>query len=190
MLSLKTTFERRVRKHKASVSLMEGKKKYLSANISRGFLPCAHPLTIHAVSKAARKPRAQPVPIGQKGCEQETEISTKETTRLKNPINNTKVVADCAADLQQTIAHQGHHKLVSVLLPDQGGVLGGVHARDVKHGHVGLTVVVDGVVQRRQLVVCAEVGRLASVGEQRFVVDVAGAQQALRLRVVLFVRQP
>lgn len=57
-------------KKKKSASLMEG-IKYLSANISRGFLPCAQPLTIHAVSKAAKKPRAQPVPIGQKGCEQE-----------------------------------------------------------------------------------------------------------------------
>ncbi len=39
----------------------------LSASTSSGFLPCAQLFTIQAVSKAARKPRAQPVPIGQKG---------------------------------------------------------------------------------------------------------------------------
>lgn len=88
--------------------------------------------------------------------------------------------------LEETIAHQGDHQLMPVLLPDQGGVLRGVHAGEVKHGHIGLAVVVDGVVQRRQLVVGAEVGGLAGVGEQRFVIDVVGAQQPLRLDVVLF----
>lgn len=61
-----------------SASLMEG-VNYLSAKISRGFRPWAHPLTIQAVSKAARKPRAQPVPIGQKGCEQETQNKQSQT---------------------------------------------------------------------------------------------------------------
>lgn len=49
---------------------VKDKHTHLSASISRGLLPCAQPLTIQAVSKAARKPRAQPVPIGQKGCKQ------------------------------------------------------------------------------------------------------------------------
>lgn len=75
---------------------------------------------------------------------------------------------------------------MSVLLPDHGGVLRGVHAGEVKHGYVRLPVVVDGVVQGRQLVVCAEVGRLAGVGEQRLLVDVVGAQQSLCLYVVLW----
>lgn len=44
-----------------------GTKRHLSASNSRGLLPCAQPFTIQVVSKAARKPRAQPVPIGQKG---------------------------------------------------------------------------------------------------------------------------
>lgn len=41
---------------------------HLSERISRGSLPCAQPRTIQAVSKAARNPRAQPVPMGQNGC--------------------------------------------------------------------------------------------------------------------------
>lgn len=40
---------------------------HLSANTSRGDAPCAQLFTIHAESMAARKPRAMPVPIGQKG---------------------------------------------------------------------------------------------------------------------------
>lgn len=43
---------------------------HLSARISSGLFPFAQPFTIHAVSKAAKKPRAQPVPIGQNGCKQ------------------------------------------------------------------------------------------------------------------------
>lgn len=97
-------------------------------------------------------------------------------------------MAHCSAYLKQTVAHQGNQQLVSVPLPDQGSVLWGVHTREVKHGHVGLTVVVNGVVQGRQLVVRAKVGRLAGVGEQRLVVDVVAAQQPLRFYVVLFMR--
>lgn len=67
--------------------------------------------------------------------------------------------------LKQTVSHQGDQQLLSVFLPDQGGVLWSVHAGEVKHGHVWLPVVVDGVVQRRQLVVCAEVSGLAGVRE-------------------------
>lgn len=42
---------------------------HLSASSSRGGVPWSQLFTIHAVSKAARKPRAQPVPMGQNGCE-------------------------------------------------------------------------------------------------------------------------
>lgn len=41
---------------------------YLSASTSRTVRPSAQLFTIQAVSKAARKPLAQPVPMGQKGC--------------------------------------------------------------------------------------------------------------------------
>lgn len=43
-------------------------RPHLSANTSRGPAPSAHRFTIQAASKAARKPRATPVPRGQKGC--------------------------------------------------------------------------------------------------------------------------
>lgn len=43
-------------------------KTHLSASTSRGGVPWSQLFTIHAVSKAARKPRAQPVPMGQNGC--------------------------------------------------------------------------------------------------------------------------
>ena len=72
-----------------------------------------------------------------------------------------------------------------MFLPDQSGVLRRVHAGEVKHGHVRLPVVVDGEVEGRQLVVCAEVGGLAGVRVQRLLVDVGRTQQALCLRVVL-----
>ena len=49
---------------------------YLSARLSRWVLPCAQPLTIHTVSKAARNPLAQPVPVGQKGYRQREHGST------------------------------------------------------------------------------------------------------------------
>lgn len=42
--------------------------EYRSASTSRTLRPSAQLFTIQAVSKAARKPLAQPVPIGQKGC--------------------------------------------------------------------------------------------------------------------------
>lgn len=41
---------------------------HLSASTSSGGVPAAHRRTIHAASKAARKPLATPVPSGQKGC--------------------------------------------------------------------------------------------------------------------------
>lgn len=44
---------------------------------------------------------------------------------------------------------------------------------------------VDGVVQGRELVVCAEVSRLTGVGEQRLLVDIVSAQQAVCFYVVL-----
>ena len=41
---------------------------HLSANTSKGLFPWAQLRTIQAESMPARKPRAMPVPIGQKGC--------------------------------------------------------------------------------------------------------------------------
>lgn len=44
------------------------KLNYRSARTLRGGAPMPQLLTIHAASKEARKPRAMPVPRGQKGC--------------------------------------------------------------------------------------------------------------------------
>ena len=168
---------------------MEHKPTHLSASISRGLLPWAQPFTIQAASKAARKPRAQPVPIGQKGFKHKTWRQWEHTqARVSNNSDNTQTAAAVAATsyFKQTVSHQRDHQLMSVLLPDQGSVLWGVHACEVKHGYIWLTVVVDGIVQRWQLVVCAKVSCLTGVGEQRFLVDVVNAQQSLRLYIVLW----
>lgn len=59
------------REHLDCLSVSEGKAPgfclYLSARTSRGLAPRDQLRTIQAESIAARKPRAIPVPIGQKG---------------------------------------------------------------------------------------------------------------------------
>ena len=70
-------------------------------------------------------------------------------------------------------------------LADHGGVLRGVHAGEVKHGHVGLTVVVDGKVERRKLLIGGEVRGLARVRLQRNLVDVVPGEEQPRVRKVL-----
>ena len=77
---------------------------------------------------------------------------------------------------------------MAVALADQRGVLRGVHAREVEHGHVGQAVVVDGEVERGQPPVGGEVGGLAGVGEQGGLVHVGPGQQQLRVGVVLEAR--
>lgn len=90
-----------------------------------------------------------------------------------------------APHLQQTVPNESHQQLVAEPLPDQGGVLRGVHAGEVKHGHVRLPAVVGGVVQRGELVVGAKVSSLAGVAQESFLVDVLAAQQHLGVGVVL-----
>lgn len=87
--------------------------------------------------------------------------------------------------LQEAVPHQRHQQLVPVLLPDQGGVLRGVHAGEVKHGHVRLPVVVKGKVQRWELIVGGKVSSFTGVGAQCFLADVVGSEQPLRLYEVL-----
>lgn len=70
-------------------------------------------------------------------------------------------------------------------LAHHGGVLRGVHAGEVEHGHVGLPVVVDGKVQRGQLVVGGEISGLAGVRQQGGLVHVGPGQQQLCVRIVL-----
>lgn len=94
------------------------------------------------------------------------------------------------SDLQQAVADQRHQEVVAVALAHHGGVFRSVHAGEVEHGHVGLAVVVDGKVQRGQLVAGGEVGSLAGVRQQRRLVHVGPGQQQLRVGVVLPHKRP
>lgn len=87
--------------------------------------------------------------------------------------------------LQEAVPHQSHQQLVPVVLPHQGRILGGIHAREVEHGHVRLPVVVDGEVQRRQLLLGGEVGCLPGVAQQGLLVHILPGEQELRVSVVL-----
>lgn len=60
---------------------------HLSASTSRGGVPWSQLFTIHAVSKAARKPRAQPVPMGQNGCKK-TYVKFSLTLVTPNPLSH------------------------------------------------------------------------------------------------------
>lgn len=79
-------------------------------------------------------------------------FATSETATKKNLSN-----------LQQAVADQRHQQIVAVALAHHGGVFRGVHAGEVEHGHVGLAVVVNGKVQRGQLVAGGEVCSLTGV---------------------------
>lgn len=92
---------------------------------------------------------------------------------------------DNRSHLQQAVANQRHQEAVAVALAHHGGVFGGVHAGEVEHGHVGLAIVVDGEVQRGQLVVGGEIRSLTGVRQQRGLVHVSSGQQQLRVGVVL-----
>lgn len=74
---------------------------------------------------------------------------------------------------------------MSILFPHQCGVLRGVHAGEVKHGYIWLAIVVDGVIQRGQLVVCAKIRSLTGVREQSLLVHVVICQQPFGLSIVL-----
>lgn len=87
--------------------------------------------------------------------------------------------------LQKAISNQSYQQLVSVLLPYECSVFRRIHAGEVEHGYVRLSVVVHGVVQRWQLVVGAEVSRLPGVGEQSLLIDVVTVQESFCLNVIL-----
>lgn len=56
---------------------------YLSAKTSKGLVPRDQLRTIQAESIAARKPRAIPVPIGQKGCKKKRDTRVQVIQLLK-----------------------------------------------------------------------------------------------------------
>ncbi len=87
--------------------------------------------------------------------------------------------------LQQTISNQRHQQLMAALFPHQRGVLWGVHAGEVKHSYIWLAVVVDGVIQRRKLVVCGKICSLTGIREQSLLIYVVARQQPFSLNIVL-----
>lgn len=87
--------------------------------------------------------------------------------------------------LQQTVTHKRHQQFVTMPLAHHGGILWRIHAGEVKHGYVGLAVVVDGKVQCRQLVVGGEIRSLTGIRQQRSLVHVSPGQQQLRVSIVL-----
>lgn len=89
------------------------------------------------------------------------------------------------AYLKETVTNECHQQLVPKSLPDQSGVLRGVHACEVKHRHIRLPAVVRGIIQRGELVVGAKVSSLSGVAQKSFLVDIFTAQQQLSLGVVL-----
>lgn len=89
------------------------------------------------------------------------------------------------SNLQQAVAHQRHQEVVAAALAHHGSVVRRIHAGEVKHGNVGLAVVVDGKVQGGQLVVGGEVCGLTGVRQQRCLVHISPGQQQLRVGVVL-----
>lgn len=87
--------------------------------------------------------------------------------------------------LQKTISNQRHQQLMSALFPHQCSVLRSVHAGEVKHGHIWLAVVVDGVIQRGQLIVSAKIRSLTGIWEQSLLVHVVICQKPFSLNIVL-----
>lgn len=61
---------------------------YLSARTSKGLVPRDQLRTIQAESIAARKPRAIPVPMGQKGCEEDRKQRIKMNYLLREKETN------------------------------------------------------------------------------------------------------
>lgn len=89
------------------------------------------------------------------------------------------------AHLQQAVADQRHQEVVAVALAHHGSVFRSVHTGEVEHGHVRLPVVVDGKVQRGQLVVGGEISSLTGIRQKCGLVHVSPGQQQLSVCVVL-----
>lgn len=74
--------------------------------------------------------------------------------------------------LQKAVSNQSYKQLVAVALAHQCRIFRGVHAREVKHGHIRLPVMVDCEVQLGQLVIGGEVSCLSGIGQQSSLVHV------------------
>lgn len=117
--------------------------------------------------------------IWQREEKEEAELACQEIYHnIKNFYNN-------LAHLQQAVADQRHQEVVALALAHHGGVFGSVHTGEVEHGHIRLPVVVDGKVQRGQLVVGREISSLTGIRQQCSLVHVSSGQQQLSVCVVL-----
>lgn len=74
---------------------------------------------------------------------------------------------------------------MSILLPHQGGVLGGVHTSEVKHGHIRLPIMIDGKIQRWQLLLGGEVCCLPGIVQQSLLIHILPGKQELCISIVL-----
>lgn len=86
---------------------------------------------------------------------------------------------------QQAVAYQAHEHLMAVPLQHPGGILGCEHGREIEHGHVRLSVVIDGEIHVRQLVIGWKIGRLPGVIHQCLFIDVFNRQQLESVRIIL-----
>lgn len=67
--------------------------------------------------------------------------------------------------LQKAVSNQSYEQLVAIALAHQRGIFRGIHAREVKHGHVRLPIMINGKVQLGQLVIGGEVSCLSGIGQ-------------------------
>lgn len=100
-------------------------------------------------------------------------------------LHNMKNFNNNLAHLQQAVTDQRHQEVVAPALAHHGGVFRSVHTGEVEHGHIRLPVVVDGKVQRGQLVVGGEIGSLTGIRQQCGLVHVSPGQQQLGVCIVL-----
>lgn len=90
-----------------------------------------------------------------------------------------------SAYLHEAVANQTHQQLLPPPLFDQRRVLSAVHAREVKHGHVGLAGRVLHKLKVGQFAAGGEVGCVVGIAVQSLVVHVCRSQQLVCVAVVL-----
>lgn len=173
-----------------------------SARTFRCGTPRPQLLTIHAVSKEARKPRAMPVPRGQKGCREHTakdslwsNITVISITYVgftdKMVIRglNWAKLNKLALYLHQAISNQSHQQFLAPPLSDDRGILSTVHAGEVKHGYVRLADVVLSELEVGQFSTGGELSSIVGIKMQSLVVHVRRSQQLICIAVVLQIQR-
>lgn len=87
--------------------------------------------------------------------------------------------------LQQAVPDNCDREFVTMPLQGSTGIFCRKHGREVKHGNIGLAVVIDSVVQTWKLVIGGEVSRLFCIGQQCILVYVLSGQELHSVIVVL-----